>query len=488
MSAADPRLRLVRELLGNPLAGEVAAGSPLAPPAPVSMGAAFGESYLAVEILADRLREVKHPEGRRLVVVGYGADDDETRSRMTEDWLRLARHAAEGFEFESVRVVVADDLSGPGHDEKLRKFSTSLSQAVQGTQNPVVVPFHLGPKYDGMMGFTAELGRLLPPDTELLRDEVTPHPDVTTWLRREANRHIPLSPQEVGVVILAHGADFHWNETMRQAGLPLAERYPIEFAFCMADARIVERAVRKLERRGVRAIVVARVFALESSFREEVERMLGLDVESSSRAQPLADHDHGTHGPPAPRIRSEATFSTVGGLEADPLFAKALVERARDLSRDPGRETLILVGHGAGDDRRNEHWLGVLESLAREMRANGGASFRAIRVATWREDWPEKRREWIEKVRQLVEEATRDGGRAIVIPARTNGQGREREFLAGLTFELGEGFAPHPLFARWLEQEIGEGTSALRDGLRPQRHASWRPISSPIENREESIR
>ncbi|MBI2315801.1 MAG: hypothetical protein HYU75_01860 [Betaproteobacteria bacterium] len=63
----------------------------------------------------------------------------------------------------------------------------------------------------------------------------------------------------------------------------------------------------------------------------------------------------------------------------------------------------------------------------------------------------------------MVMEAGRDGGRALVIPARTNGRGPEQAFLEGLTFDLGEGFAPHPLFLRWVEAQVEAGTSVLRE-------------------------
>lgn len=33
-------------------------------------------------------------------------------------------------------------------------------------------------------------------------------------------------------------------------------------------------------------------------------------------------------------------------------------------------------------------------------------------------------------------------------------EGHEKKFLAGLEYELGSGFAPHPLFARWVEEQI----------------------------------
>jgi hypothetical protein len=96
------------------------------------------------------------------------------------------------------------------------------------------------------------------------------------------------------------------------------------------------------------------------------------------------------------------------------------------------------------------------------MRQGDGAAFRAIHVGTWREDWPGKREPEIAAIRAKIEEATKDGGRALVIPARTTAQGPEQQFLDGLTYELGTGFAPHPLFETWFEEQIEAGIARFR--------------------------
>jgi len=63
----------------------------------------------------------------------------------------------------------------------------------------------------------------------------------------------------------------------------------------------------------------------------------------------------------------------------------------------------------------------------------------------------------------MIDEACRNGGRAIVIAARTNGTGPERRFLDGRKLALGEGFAPHSLFVRWVEAQVEAGIGALRE-------------------------
>jgi hypothetical protein len=224
---------------------------------------------------------------------------------------------------------------------------------------------------------------------------------------------------------------------------------------------------------------------MASSFRGAVERMIGADVENSAATQgghATAMHamhadgmdmmHHGTAGKSlaaSPRIRSALPMVTVGGVDDDPLFAKALLANARSVSKHPSRETVILVAHGQGDDAGNKQWLDLLGSLANRMRADGGSDFRAIRCATWREDWPDKNKAAVKQVRAMVAEADRDGGRALIVPARINGRGAADRYLKGLDFGWSRGFAQTPYFAEWFEQEITRGTAQVR---RQAGHAS----------------
>ncbi|HWP94247.1 MAG TPA: CbiX/SirB N-terminal domain-containing protein [Gammaproteobacteria bacterium] len=459
LSAAEARFaRLeaaVREVSGAP---------------PLIWGRIFGASHFAVEALADRMQRIGTVADTHVVVAGFAERAATGRVALEADLAKLARHAASGRPFASVRALV---WSGGADDSNALEELHALA-ARKG--RVVVVPFHLGPKLDGMMAFNMALRRSLPEGVVMVDADLTPDPLVTFWLRREATRHTKLTPAEIGVVVHAHGSDFHWNETMRQAAAPLAAEHPVEYAFSMGDPLTLERALRRLEARGAKAAVIVRVFALEDSFRTGIERFLGLDVEYGHG--PSAGERHGHHGhdaPVGPRLRSPLAVTTVGGLEDDPRFAQVLLERARSLSLEPARETVILVAHGSGDDDVNARWLTLLESLRSQMLAAGGDTFRAIRVATWREDWEEKRAPWIERVRAMIEEARRDGGRAIVIPARTLGTGPERRFLSGLDYALGEGFAPHPLFVEWLQVQVEHGIAQLTG------HGTLAPDPSPVE-------
>lgn len=463
LSEDDPDLALVREQLGRVTR------------APVRWSRAYGDSYLAVEALAARLRAVEAPARTRVIVAGYGATDEASRRALEEDLQRLADAAARGLGLKAVRALVFYDTQAADQDARRRELAAAFADEAGLLGRVAVVPFELGPKLDSMMSFSGYLGDHLTPRMALLAGDAAEPEAVGAWLEREATRAAPLAREDLGVVVLAHGADHEWNEAMRQAVAPLEARYKVEYAFSMADQPVIEGAIRRLEARGARAIVIVRVFGLAASFRSSIDRMVGLDVEQAvglhgaghhGGGHALGGHDPGSHGhghgggAPGPRIHTRALVTSVGGVEDDPLFAEALLDRARALSKDPGKETVILVAHGYGDDRLNAHWRGVLDSLAVRMR-EGGSSFRAIHVGTWREDWDDKRPAEVEAIRGLVQGATADGGRALVIPARTTGTGPEKRLLEGLTFELGSGFAPSPQFTAWMERQVEEGARAL---------------------------
>lgn len=463
ISTANPRYQLAQKLLSQ---------EKLA--APFSYTRPYGESYFAVEDLIDQFRAIEQPAQTDVLVIGYGATDSDNAEKMQRDWERISENAAADFSFRSLQVVIAYG----GKSEEAERHTTLLEQALINSRaaqerdeqsQTIVVPFHFGPKYDNMMSFDMRLKRSLPAGMQLLPHRNRNIESLTTWLQREANRHQPLSAEDIGVVFLAHGSNFIWNEQMREAVQSLMDRYKIEFAFSMADPLTIERAIRKLEQRDAKAAIIVRVFAMEKSFRHDIEQMVGLDIENKNFAvvehPGLAEHGHPISTKHVPsRIRTHLAVQTTGGIGASPLFAATLLDRARALSKDPTKETIILVAHGSRNDQQNEQWLNTLETIAEHMHAAGGNEFRAIRVATWREDWPDKREPWIKKVRAMVKEAQKQDGRALVIPARTTAEGREKIFLAGLEYELGSGFAPHPLFVQWFDEQVQAGIALLKAG------------------------
>jgi protoheme ferro-lyase len=256
----------------------------------------------------------------------------------------------------------------------------------------------------------------------------------------------------VGVIAVPHGSEYNWNETMREGLAPLTDDYTIAEAFSMVDPPVIERAVRQLEADGMKAAVMVRIFSMESSFREKSHYVLGLqnDFGVSLMGERFPE-----------RIRTHLQMTTLGGLEASPHFAKGLLDRAQAISENPSEETVLLLAHGTGPDEKNAHWMENLRTIADTMRAHGGDAFRDIKVHTWREDWPEKRKETIPEIQRMVKEAS-ETGTALVIPARTTSQGRASQYLDGLDYRYGKGFAPHPQFETWMREQIETGIDRLQ--------------------------
>ncbi len=446
--------------------------------AALSFAQPYGASYLAVEDLSARLRAVP-TDASRLLLVGYGAGNAAAAESMRGELRRMGGFAST-LAADAIDAVVYPERGAQDADALRKRFS----DAVKTAHGALVVPVAFASRADTMMDFNGWFASDVPADGHLVGSPVSETDGLTQWMQRAAAQvevqQAGVDPSRTGVVALTHGADWFWNDAIEQALAPLKARHPLAFAFSMADPPTVERAVRELEHTNAQAIVVVRAFGMSDSFRSDVDRMLGLDVESG--AAPPAAHDghamggmammpgmdmshHGAGAvtlAAASRIRSALPMVTVGGVDNDPLFARALLANARSVSTDPAKETIILTAHGQGDDAANQRWLDLLDSLASQMRAIGGDHFRAIKVATWREDWPDKNKIAVARVRAMVEEAGRDGGRALIVPARINGRGAADRYLAGLDFGWGHGFVQTPYFAQWFEKEIDQGREALQ--------------------------
>ncbi|HEX7045969.1 MAG TPA: hypothetical protein VF275_00150 [Gammaproteobacteria bacterium] len=418
---------------------------------PVKLGRIFGQSVAAPIVLADRLRALPG-ESESVVITGATMEKAIDAKAMQADLERIA--AAVQAEFPQMKI------SSAVWSEENGGMEAGLKNLPEGT---TAVPFHFSSKLDSMMAYTAYLQYAAPDGVTVIDSEITPHPAVGAWLQREAARNVAVPDEKIGVVVHAHGSDFQWNETMRKAAAPLAENYLVEYAFSMGDPPTLARAIERLEERGAKAAVIVRVFGLERSFSDGTDRFIGSDFENCA-ASANASHGHhgGGHGAASSRLLTSLPVISVGGLEDHRYFAEALLDRAQNISEDPAKETIILVSHGVGDEAGNEYWLTLLESLRAQMLEKGGDEFRGIQVATWREDWPDKRVAAIGHIRGLIEAAQANGGRALLVPARTTDTGNARELIPDMEYALASGFAPHPLFVRWLEEQVSLGIESLQ--------------------------
>jgi hypothetical protein len=246
----------------------------------------------------------------------------------------------------------------------------------------------------------------------------------------------------VGALVMAHGGSDEWNRTVEDAIEPLRAQIPTVVAFGMANPVTLQAAVDTLESRGVKRIVVVRLFISGQSFFTRTEYLFGLRTDLP-----------GVSDPPAALRRSAEITVTEEGLVDSPQSGAILADRVRALSTGPDREAVLILAHGMEPDEENDRLLRQLNSLADSVRALG--PFREVRVATLREDWEAKRAPAEADIRSFVAKHADRGHRVIVVPFRLSGFGPYREVLDGLEYVSDEtGLLPHGKIADWIREQI----------------------------------
>jgi sirohydrochlorin ferrochelatase len=260
-----------------------------------------------------------------------------------------------------------------------------------------------------------------------------------------------------GVLLMAHGGTEEWNEAVLESTSAVEADYPVEVALGMAAAGSLQEAVSELEAQGVDRIGVVRLFVSGESWYERTRQILGVDAGAPPRSEaPAPAHHGGGHHDFAAtfwRVESGADFalSREGLSQADEM-SPVLLDRARALSSDPERESVLILAHGPGDDAENERWIDALSRLAAPLGET--LPFRAIEVHTLREDWDEKREVAEQRIRAFVETAGEDGGECLVIPFRVFGFGPYAEVLEGLDYKSdGRGLLPHEEVSAWIRRQ-----------------------------------
>lgn len=247
----------------------------------------------------------------------------------------------------------------------------------------------------------------------------------------------------VGVLVMAHGGTEAWNRTVEAAVAPLADELPAVVAFGMADPATLEAGLDSLSSLGVDRAAVVRMFVSGESFFEQTEYFLGMRDERPANLVLMGRDPSG-----ARPVRHGLELATHrDGLMASTQARRILVDRALDASVDRGRESVLLIAHGMGDDARNQRVLDAMEPVVDDLLATG---FAAARAETLREDWREKREAAEARIREFVADEVEAGRRVVVVPMRLSGFGPYARVLEELDYTPVPGLLPHPEVTSWL--------------------------------------
>jgi len=257
-----------------------------------------------------------------------------------------------------------------------------------------------------------------------------------------------IAKSPIGVLVLAHGGSAEWNRSVTEVVHAAQLPYPNEIAFGMGmhepEIAGMQQALHRLEAAGVDRIIV--VPFLVSSYSEVMDQFAYL----------LGLQPHGPWEGTIQPLTRRVPISLERALDADPSVSEALWDRVRALSRDPSKESIVLLAHGPVSDAYNAKWLDVMGQLAERLEQAG--RFKAVVSVTLRDDAPDPvRNAAVRRIREQVRALGQDGD-VLIVPLLISQGGIEQKIpkeLQGLTYRYaGETLLPHPAFSAWLRARV----------------------------------
>jgi hypothetical protein len=165
-----------------------------------------------------------------------------------------------------------------------------------------------------------------------------------------------------------------------------------------------------------------------------------------------AGHDGASHADATTPVRSTVPISMTPALDAHPLVSAIVVSRAATISRDAGREAVILVAHGPVDQESNDRWLVNLRRIAGDVQRAG--RFASVDALTVRDDAPAPVRDAAAAELRALVERRATGARVLIVPVLLSYGGIEagiRTRLAGLDYTMStQALAPDDRLVEWV--------------------------------------
>ena len=297
---------------------------------------------------------------------------------------------------------------------------------------------------------------------------------------------LSVQAQDTGILIMAHGGGEEWNRQVEEAAQPLAEKYPVEFAWGMANYVTLQKGINRLEKQGVTNIIAVPLFISSySPIIRQNEYLFGIRDSLADRAMPLmhhteeyvemtgaevdsSDYMRGMLMPPNLQpLEFDANIIVTSPLDDHDVVAQILHDRISALSNDPTNETVIMAAHGPSRESDNKMWIENMESLSRKVQAiqeKQGEGFKQIFALTVRDDARDVIFDQAKEHFRAMVRQSNQFGEVIVVPVFLSSGGREQavaERLEGLDFRWsGETLLPHPLLTDFLQSSVEEAMKA----------------------------
>lgn len=249
--------------------------------------------------------------------------------------------------------------------------------------------------------------------------------------------------QRFGVLVISHGSrEEDWVRLVDEAvaGMRLPAQLPVCSSFLeIVEGRSIQDGIRWLEAQGVTDIVAVPLFVSSGSTHvDEISYALGV-IETPQLATDLVPFER------------NAAIHMCPPLDDDEEVAEILYDHIRELSTDPRREVVLLVGHGSSEESFCLRWRLGLERLARRLKERG--NFVEADTALLLPDQLADRMKWWQ--------ARRPSYDVVVAPVFLSQGYFTRKVipsrLQGFTYRYnGRALLPHPLVSRWMEKRVRE--------------------------------
>jgi hypothetical protein len=252
----------------------------------------------------------------------------------------------------------------------------------------------------------------------------------------------------IGVLILSHGVGENSDRILRDALQPVSSRWPtaIGFGMAMMQSDYLQSAVDDLTARGVKTIVLVPngTTTEYNSLTRQWKYIFSLDNQEATYLE-------------VPKVKSDARFVMTSHFADHPLITDILYENAKEVSKNPANEVLIIVGHGPEDMADNGPDLEILQPHVDRIKAKN--EFADVKMINLQDDAiPPIRESNVRKLRRWVKQADDKGQTPIVVSISAASHGVQthiRTDLRGLNYVFADkGMAENPKYIQWISSVI----------------------------------
>jgi sirohydrochlorin ferrochelatase len=250
----------------------------------------------------------------------------------------------------------------------------------------------------------------------------------------------------VGVLLLTHGVGETGDRILKKTLEPVGRKYPtsVGYGMAMTSSGHYQSAVDHLVAQGAKTIyLVPTVTTPYNSLYRQWEYIFGMGRESAYVA--------------VPKVQAKAKLVMTPAFNDSAMVSDIMLDYARELSKDPKNEVLILVAHGPEEPADNVPDLASLQRHADRIRKTGG--FADVLAINIQDDAIKPIRQGnVTKLRKMITDAKAGGKRVLVVPCVLASHGIQatlRQDLRGLDYAFQEkGMSESPKFTQWVLESL----------------------------------